>query len=697
MSWLSAGSAEFRAPIEAMAFFSAGLAVLAIWAGLSRWHWFARALVVSLAIATLLPIRAYEPVLLFLLVVPLTAVTMAIIRHWCKPGMAGGRMGHADPALGARIGIRVTAFCCSFVLVYVSLLVLGPTLGSQLSGRYSNWPGWYEWTAFGAIVIGLAVVTTSLYRARKLPGTEEEAPDERPSDGRRLRFSLRDLLLLTAIVAMASATLAWIVRRPLILDWLGMLGTAACLVAMTVLAACVAVLRRGWIAWTVMLVLAIIGSAALHTWVLPDWTSIGAVIWLQGWLSRIKTFFFAFSVFAAVVTCVTYLLAVAGAFNERSVFHTSAAKVARTAVVFVLIAMHAPLAVVYYRMLAEMPSPEHTLPDTNAYPQIMAAVEKLHRLNPTEATIADIRDVQGDSARSKEIAETYRKLMETLKWPAYIPMDMKRDAREEYIEHQIDGCFPMLRSLARTWDSESGDAVMAKQFDVAAEFGLANVRLGNTHQTGGIILPSLLGVAVEGIGNHQINSVRHDVALDKARHLIAALEAIDRDREPWDTTIARDAVWSDRAYTWRNAIALQAPGVLAFAKPTEHPVPGVSAGAVQAYQESVNRRDAMHRLLMADFAVRLFQHNEGRLPESLAELCPRYLSAVPLDPFSGRALVYRRADDTYGLYSVWRDGDDDGGRFGTSNDIWGSDDFDLDLDVHIRPTTPPPAPANTSR
>jgi len=461
---------------------------------------------------------------------------------------------------------------------------------------------------------------------------------------------------------------------------------------MTVLAACVAILRRGWIAWTVMLVLAIIGSAALHTWVLSDWTSIGAVIWLQGWLSRIKTFFFAFSVFAAVVTCVTCLLAVAGAFNERSVFHTSAAKVTRTAVVFVLIAMHAPLAVVNYRMLAEMPVPEHTLPDTNAYPQIMAAVEKLHRLNPTEATIADIRDVQGDSARSKEIAETYRKLMEALKRPAYIPMDMERDAREEYIEHQIDGCFPMLRSLARTWGSESSDGVAAKQYDVAADYGLANVRLGNTHQAGGIIMTSLVGIAVEGIGNHRITSVRHDVTPEKIQQLIEAMQVIDHGREPLEITISREAVWSDRAYTWRNAIALQAPIVLAVAKPNEYALSSNNFGMSQAYQEAVNRRDAMHRLLMVDFAIRLFQHDEGRLPESLAELCPKYLSAVPRDPYSGRPLVYRRVDDTYVLYSVWHDGDDDGGRFGTFNDIWSSDDFDLDLDTFIRPMTPPPAP-----
>ncbi|MBC8874557.1 MAG: hypothetical protein H8E44_34400 [Planctomycetes bacterium] len=692
MSWFDPGSAQFRAPIEAMTFFSAGLAILAVWAGLSRWHWFVRALIVSLAIATLLPIRAYEPALLFMLVVPLAAVTVAIIRHWFKPAMATGRARQADRAANARIGIRVTAVCYSFVLMCVSLLVLGPMIGNANPFVHSYWPGWYEWTAFGAIVVGLAVVTTKLYRDRKLPGTEEETTDERPSRTRRLRFGLRDLLLLIVVVAMASATLASIVRKPLILDWPGLLGTAACLVILAVLAACVAILRRGWIIWTVMLVLAIIGSAALHTWVLTDWTSLEAIIWLSEWLPRVKTLLFAFSMFATVLVCLTFLLAIAGTFDKRTIPRASAAKMARVALILVLIAVYVPLAVVYYRMLAEMPVPKHTLPDTNAYPQIMAAVEKLHRLNPTEATIADIRDVQGDLAKSKEIAETYRKLMKTLEQPAFVPLDLEQDARHEYFENQMP-MFQVLRSLARTWVRESDAATAAKQFDMSAEYGLASVRLGAKRQTGGIIIQSLVGSAIEGIGVEQINRVRRDTSSDEMRRLIEALEAIDRDREPPEVTIAREAVWNDRAYTWRNTLGRESPLVLALTEPNEQGFSPSVMPTIQAFEFAMNRRDAMHRLLMADFAIRLFQHDEGRLPESFEELCPRYLSAVPLDPYSDGPLIYRRVDDTYVLYSVWQDGDDDGGRFGAYIEIWDGDDFDLDLDVNVRSMAPPPAPA----
>ncbi len=48
-------------------------------------------------------------------------------------------------------------------------------------------------------------------------------------------------------------------------------------------------------------------------------------------------------------------------------------------------------------------------------------------------------------------------------------------------------------------------------------------------------------------------------------------------------------------------------------------------------------------------------------PVALAELVPRFLDRVPIDPISGSPLRYARAaDGTFKLYSVGLDGLDDG-------------------------------------
>ncbi len=71
--------------------------------------------------------------------------------------------------------------------------------------------------------------------------------------------------------------------------------------------------------------------------------------------------------------------------------------------------------------------------------------------------------------------------------------------------------------------------------------------------------------------------------------------------------------------------------------------------------------DALLALLIAELAVRAHHLERGACPESLADLVPGYLAAVPEDPFRPGPLVYRRKADGHSLYSVGEDGADDGG------------------------------------
>jgi hypothetical protein len=61
-------------------------------------------------------------------------------------------------------------------------------------------------------------------------------------------------------------------------------------------------------------------------------------------------------------------------------------------------------------------------------------------------------------------------------------------------------------------------------------------------------------------------------------------------------------------------------------------------------------------------AVERFRLTHGRLPENLNELTPQFLSAVPIDPFDGAPLRYHHLAKGYVVYSVGRDGHDNGGR-----------------------------------
>jgi hypothetical protein len=80
-----------------------------------------------------------------------------------------------------------------------------------------------------------------------------------------------------------------------------------------------------------------------------------------------------------------------------------------------------------------------------------------------------------------------------------------------------------------------------------------------------------------------------------------------------------------------------------------------------------NREDILlsdHALLrcgLAAVAAERYRREHGNWPKTLADLVPAYLPAVPLDPFDGEPLRYRRTGGGAVIYSVGEDGRDDGG------------------------------------
>jgi hypothetical protein len=74
------------------------------------------------------------------------------------------------------------------------------------------------------------------------------------------------------------------------------------------------------------------------------------------------------------------------------------------------------------------------------------------------------------------------------------------------------------------------------------------------------------------------------------------------------------------------------------------------------------RRLAGVRSMIAAVAAERYRREHGAWPESLDKLAPGLLTEVPLDPFDGRPLRYRRTADGVVVYSVGENGKDDGGK-----------------------------------
>ena len=67
------------------------------------------------------------------------------------------------------------------------------------------------------------------------------------------------------------------------------------------------------------------------------------------------------------------------------------------------------------------------------------------------------------------------------------------------------------------------------------------------------------------------------------------------------------------------------------------------------------------RACVTALAVERYRLAKGKLPDGLGDLVGEYLESVPADPFTGQMLKYKKLQQGYVVYSVGKDGKDDGG------------------------------------
>jgi hypothetical protein len=84
--------------------------------------------------------------------------------------------------------------------------------------------------------------------------------------------------------------------------------------------------------------------------------------------------------------------------------------------------------------------------------------------------------------------------------------------------------------------------------------------------------------------------------------------------------------------------------------------------SVPAAMEEDAKHTARIRAARTALAIERYRLAHGQLPDSLTELVPTYLDAVPKDPFDGQPLRYRKCEVGYFVYSVGADLTDDGGK-----------------------------------
>jgi hypothetical protein len=98
--------------------------------------------------------------------------------------------------------------------------------------------------------------------------------------------------------------------------------------------------------------------------------------------------------------------------------------------------------------------------------------------------------------------------------------------------------------------------------------------------------------------------------------------------------------------------------------------------SLKRYVEQKARVAADYEMARTGLGLELYAAENGKYPESLSELVPKYLSCVPVDPFSGEVLKYAKGEKGWTIHSFGPDMDDDNGE---KERHMGSDDDDYDI------------------
>lgn len=117
--------------------------------------------------------------------------------------------------------------------------------------------------------------------------------------------------------------------------------------------------------------------------------------------------------------------------------------------------------------------------------------------------------------------------------------------------------------------------------------------------------------------------------------------------------------------------------------------------AMSKMGEAFRRKHAYLRCAIVALASERYRREKQTWPEKIDQLCPQFLTAVPLDPYDGKPLRSRRVKDGVVIYSVGQDATDNGGNL--DRERLGSPGVDLgfrlwDVSKRRQPARPKPPP-----
>lgn len=479
------------------------------------------------------------------------------------------------------------------------------------------------------------------------------------------RFSLRDLLLVTPIVAVVAA-IAVTARREL--DWgywpvVPGIGVTAGFLTLLAVWLADSISSRYWRGLMPLLMIA----------------PIGIVYGIY-----IRQFDFGFFHLPEMATWLSVLLLVAAQgvlfLLWRRTWNRSqrdyVIHVILPTVLLILVTLF-PLFVVW-ELLHPLPiPPSSALPADDAYAELIALGNRIDDSSPV------LQEWYAEPPHENKLASAvaaqegdYRQLHQLLSRPCQMPT--------LYDDMTDTDDMAARRRLARFLNAKVSAALASGDINTAYATAIDGIELAARFDNGGVAVDWSTGIACRGLaaGDMYLVSERLDQdALSDARHrLLDTAYTVDN----YQAMLGRERVYSQTWAGWTGHLYETLVDVDFVLFPA-------NGSNIRRIIETLFRSEtAKNTMLAAHLACLEFAKVHSRPPNSLEELVPDYFASVPVDPFTPdeSPLQYRLTEDGFLVYSVGPNGVDDGGQAPTPSAFGtyiGDRDGDFRLDVHYAP------------
>jgi hypothetical protein len=305
------------------------------------------------------------------------------------------------------------------------------------------------------------------------------------------------------------------------------------------------------------------------------------------------------------------------------------------------------LAVSRIRAPAALTSP--TIPNPNGYDDVLQAGRAIQ---DARLDIAGLDVAAADEATLSTLVEASRDALVTarrgLDRPFQVPVVYDLNDLSNRLMNEIG----LIRGLARALAAEGRLAERQGRIDDAVRADFDLVRLGDAMSHRVPMLPYQVSLAIQRMGCEGLRDLRTKLSADQCRRVIGGLQDQDRNREP-----VADVIRQEHRFMDANLNKMGLAAKLSFSLGGMLNKEKANVASLLARNE--RQADTGRRLVLADLAVRLHRLENGESPPTLDALVPAILKSVPLDPYSGKPLIYRKLAQGDQLYSVGPDGDDD--------------------------------------